>query len=470
MLWRIAFLTVLTTRAWACSCAGNWPSVKQAWQNTPFVFLGTVESADPDQDPRRAMFHEQTVHIRVDEAFKGVFNGQRLVLHQGASDCDANFRTGQRLVFYLNAGPPGNWRVPSCTRALAEPDGDDLLFLRGLPDSAKSTRLSGQVDLYEDSATQAFRRVGGLPDVKVRITAADFTQEVKTNSAGVYEVFGLRPGRYSVHIDVPKGLKVEFPVAAGSSIVLRDEAAIQLAPDGAASVDFVLRADTRVSGRMLDSTGKPLVDVCIDLEPLEGRGENSAFFFDCSKKGGAFAMEMMPPGKYLLIARDQIKRGALKSESTLYYPGVRDRERATVVEVEAGKYVKNLDIQLPSVEHRYMIQGRFQYSDGAPVRDVSVRFTSPAHGYSESTTTSSDGSFSLPVVAGFEGELSGTLTVSVFQDIQNKCPDFHLEPREQGLMRSMDAAPIALKADSDHAGVQLKLSSPSCKFWPPPKK
>jgi hypothetical protein len=83
MLWRIALLTVLATRAWACSCGGNWPSAKQAWQNTPFVFLGTVESADPDQDARRAMFHEQTVRIRVDEAFKGVFSGQRIVLHQG---------------------------------------------------------------------------------------------------------------------------------------------------------------------------------------------------------------------------------------------------------------------------------------------------------------------------------------------------------------------------------------------------
>jgi hypothetical protein len=470
MLWRIAFLTVLTTRAWACSCAGNWPSVKQAWQNTPFVFLGTVESADPDQDPRRTMFHEQTVRIRVDEAFKGVFNGEKIVLHQGASDCDAKFRTGQRLVFYLNAGPPGSWQVPWCTRALAEPDGDDLFFLKGLPDSAKGTRLSGQVDLYEDSPTQASRRVGGLPDVKVRVTGpADFTQELKTNNAGVYEVFGLKPGPYSVHIDVPKGLKLKFPIAFGSGITLRDEAAVQLAPDGGASVDFVLQADTRVSGRMLNSTGKPLVDVCMDLEPLEGRGEDGARFFACSKKGGVFKMEMMPPGKYLLVAHDQI-RGVLESRSTLYYPGVRDREQASVVTVETGKYVENLDIQLPSVERRYVIQGSFRYSDGIPVKDASVTFTSPAHGYSERTETTRDGSFSLSVVAGFEGQLSGTLTVFMFQGIQNKCPEFQLSPKEQGLMRFMDADPIPLKIDSDRAGVQLKLSSPSCKFWPPPKK
>jgi hypothetical protein len=372
-------------------------------------------------------------------------------------------------VFYLNAGPPGDWQVPWCTRALAEPDSDDLLFLKGLPDSAKGTRLSGEVELYEDSPTQAFRRVGGVPNVKVRITGpAGFIHEVKTNSAGVYEVFGLRPGRYSVRIDVPKGLKLNFPVVAGSSTALRDEAAVQLAPNGGASVDFVLQADTRVSGHMLNSSGKPLVDVCIDLEPIEGSGEDGALFFDCSNKGGTFAMEMMPPGKNVLVAHDQIKRGALKSNSTLYYPGVRDREQATVIAVEAGKYVQNLDIQLPAVERRYVIQGKLQYSDGIPAKDASVKFASPAHGYSESTTTSPDGSFSLPVIVGLEGELTGT--VFVFRGIQNKCPDFHLETREQGMVQFMDADPIPLKIDSDHPGIQLKLSSPCCKFWPPPKK
>jgi len=465
MLWRIALLTVLATRAWACSCGGNWPSAKQAWQNQPFVFLGTVENADPDPG---SMFHEQTVRIRVDEAFKGMFNGETIVLHQGGNDCDAKFRTGQRSVFYLDGGPPNNWRVPSCTRALAEPDGDDVLFLRGLPDSAKGTRLSGEVELYEDSRTQAFRRVGGIPDVNVKITGPEgFTRQVKTNSTGVYEVFGLPPGRYSVHIDVPKDLKLDFPVASGSSVVLHDEAAIQIAPNGGASIDFVLQADTRVSGRMLDSTGKPLADICIDLEPIEGSGENGAYFFDCTNRRGAFAMEMMPPGTYLLVARDPIKFGAQKSESTLYYPGVRDRVQATAVLVEPGKYTKNLDIRLPSAEQRFTISGRFLYADGVPVANGTVTFASQAHGYSERTGTSSDGYFGLRVVTGLQGELTGTM--GVMRPILRSCPDFHVSPKEAGLFRFMDADPIPLKIDSDHPGLELKLSSPSCKFWPPPR-
>ena len=414
------------------------------------------------------MLQEQTVHIRVDEAFKGVSKGETIVLHQGGTDCDAKFSTGQRSVFYLSGGPPNNWRVPSCTRALAEPDGDDVLFLRGLPDSAKGTRLSGEVELYEDSRTQAFRRVGGIPDVNVKITGPEgFTRQVKTNSTGVYEVFGVPPGQYSVRIDVPKDLKLKFPVASGSSVILHDEAAVQLAPNGGASIDFVLQANTRVSGRMLDSNGKPLANICIDLEPVEGRGKNGARFFDCSKKGGTFTMQMMPPGEYLLVARDPIKLGALKSDSTLYYPGVRDRAQAATITVEPLNYVQDLNIRLPSSEQRYTITGRFQYADGVPIAGANVTFASQAHGYSEHTETSSDGSFGLRVIAGFEGELKGT--TFVIQSLLPSCPGFHVRPTPSGFMRFMDADAIPLKIDSDHPGVLLELPFPSCPSWPKPR-
>ena len=375
-----ALMLLIATRAWACSCSGNWPSVKQAWESAPAVFLGIVEIADPDQDPAQTVFQNQYVRIRVDETFKGVFKGQTIELRQGASDCDAKFRTGDRGVFYLYPGSAAtSWSVPACSYSLgsAEPDGDDLLFLRGLPASATGTRLSGGVELYEDSSTQAFKRIGGVPNVKVKIAGPkEFTQEAVTNAAGVYQVFGLQPGRYSVSIEVPKGLKIAFPVVTGSPPIKGKETAIELVSNGGASVGFVLRADTRLSGRILDAKGASLKDVCIDLEPAEGRSENGSRFFDCSKEDGSYAMEMMPSGKYLLVAHDTVSVASIKSISTLYYPGVRDRERAIPISIEAGNYLKHLEIRLPSDEKRYKIAGKFQFEDGAPVPLARVTFIS----------------------------------------------------------------------------------------------
>jgi hypothetical protein len=110
---RFVLLVIFAVRALPCSCGGNWPSVKQAWETAPFVFSGTVEIADPDGDSRQTIFQEQSVRIRVDEAFKGVAAGQTIELDEGANDCAAKFRTGQRAVFYLYEGDePGTYSVP----------------------------------------------------------------------------------------------------------------------------------------------------------------------------------------------------------------------------------------------------------------------------------------------------------------------------------------------------------------------
>jgi hypothetical protein len=468
MRWCFFLLSVLAIPGWACSCSGNWPSVKQAWQNAPFVFLGTVETADPDGDGRQTMFQEQSVRIRVDEAFKGIVAGRTIALHQGADDCSAKFRTGKRAVFYLNQGAEGSWQVPPCSHSLGNDAaaGDDLLFLRKLPASAKSTRFSGEVEFYEDSPKEAFHRVGGVRGVRVRIVDAQGSAtEAVTNADGAYEVYGLPPGRYSARIDVPRGLKLKFPVVTGSNPVRGEKSSVELEADGGVSVDFVLEADTRLAGRVLNAAGKPIRDVCMDLEPVEDRGEDGARFFFCSKNNGAFAMEMMPPGQYRLVARDEIHRENIRSKSTLYYPSERDRSRAKIVSIEAGRYVKNVVIQVPPNEKRYLIAGRMQFEDGAPVAKAGVTFASQQSGYTETAETGADGSFGLLIVAGMVGELQGG-TVVMSQTL-DACPQFRVGPRVSGILRFMDAGPIPLSVDSDQANFKLTLPFASCKNWPP---
>lgn len=468
MRWRFGLLLILVTRAFPCSCVGNWSGVKQAWRDAPAVFLGTVELADPDGDPQQTQFVEQFVRIRVDEGFKGVAAGQTISLDEGGNDCAAKFRTGERAVFYLQAATtPGTWFVPACTHALgsSEPEGEDLLFLRGLPGSAAGTRLSGAVDLYEESPRESFKRVKGLANLRVRISGPQgFSTETLTNGAGVYQVYGLNSGKYSVRIDIPKGLRTKFPMVTGSAPVSGDESAVELARDGEAGVSFVLEADTELSGRLLDAKGAPKQDVCIDLEPLDGRGENGARFFDCSKKEtGVFKMEMMPPGDYVLVARDEVGAGETKSTSTLYYPGVRDRGSAKIISIEAANYVNDIEIRIPSGEVRHKLSGHLVFADGKPVAGAGVTFTSAGRGYSESASTNDDGFFSFTALAGVHGELGGR--ISILEPLLRSCPDFQVEPLKRGLLRFMEAVPVPVSTDSDRDNLTLKLSSPSCKSW-----
>jgi hypothetical protein len=471
MNYRFILLLMLGTRAWGCSCGGTWASVKQAWKQAPFVFLGTVESANPDGDPRQMEFQEQSVRIRVDEGFKGSVAGQTFEQHEGASDCDAKFRTGQRAVFYLFGKTLESSHVAACTHSLgsADPGGDDLLFLRGLPKSAKGTRLSGEVELYEESGSDAFHRVRGLADIPVKISGPKGSRvEARTNADGVYEQYNLPPGKYSVSITVPKGLRVKFPVVTGSPPDSRNEAGVELPVDGGVSVGFVLEADTKVTGRLLDAKGNPINGVCLDLEPVKGRGDNGARFFDCSKDSGKFKMEMMPPGQYWLVARDERKGDGFKSKSTFYYPSTRDRNHATIISIEAGKYSESLDMQIPASERRHRVTGRMQFADGAPVPHATVTFTSDQRGYTETTETVEDGSFGFLVVAGIEGSLKGQ--VGIFPQIWQSCPEFKVRPSARGMIRIMDAVPVQLLNAADHEDVRLILPFGSCKVWPPARE
>jgi protocatechuate 3,4-dioxygenase beta subunit len=97
-----------------------------------------------------------------------------------------------------------------------------------------------------------------------------------TNADGVYEWYGLPPGDYTIEIEVPKGMRIYFPMITG----IRREAkgaAIRLGPESGTSVSYVLMANTKVNGRVLDPDGEPMNGVCVDIQPVSGNGSSGEF-------------------------------------------------------------------------------------------------------------------------------------------------------------------------------------------------
>ncbi|MEQ1866130.1 MAG: hypothetical protein ABL996_15955 [Micropepsaceae bacterium] len=72
--------------------------MKQAWQTSAAVLLGTVEFAKPNN---ANTLRSKMVHVRAEHAFKGVSKGGVIELQQSATDCDAKFRVGERATFCL---------------------------------------------------------------------------------------------------------------------------------------------------------------------------------------------------------------------------------------------------------------------------------------------------------------------------------------------------------------------------------
>jgi hypothetical protein len=206
-MYRISLISlVVASHALGCVCA-DFPTPKSEWQRSSLVFVGQVEKAVPEFDPK-IEFRAQRVTVRVEEAFKGVQRGQLIQIDQTGSDCELVYARGWRRLLYLKMQKSGVWLSPGCDRS-TDPDSasDDLRFLRALPASSDRTRISGQVMSSGDRP---------LPGVTVTLTASEGPPtSTVTDAMGVFEIYDLPRGTYKASIAVPKAFKPNFGFVSG---------------------------------------------------------------------------------------------------------------------------------------------------------------------------------------------------------------------------------------------------------------
>jgi hypothetical protein len=458
---RLLFVVLIGVgHALGCVCAA-WPSAKDAWQDSPVVFIGHV-----DETLTSMLTGEQTARVRVEESFKGLKDGQTLVLKQASNDCSPRFTRGGRVLFYLYPGDKSaTWNARGCHRSRPiEEAADDLMFLRALPRSATGTRISGEVELYEQSPEKGFRRVGGLPAVHVTISSEQRTVETTTNGDGVYEVYDLPPAKYRVDIAVPPNLKIHFPLVTGAAT--RDPSSRQpeaeLSEGKGVSIGFVLMEDNRVSGHVFGPEGAAMRDVCLELEPAMSPPKINLAPRACTNKEGRFSIETVPSGEYFIVANRLGRMTAAVPFPTMDFPGTTARQKATKVTLHSGDHVENLDFRVPTLAKTIRLAGRLLFSDGLPASDSQVLFKSSEE--SVTKLTSADGSFAFSVLAGKPGNIRGS--IMVFRGTDTKCPQFRAKFNPKGLLANVETTPIELDTVSDQIAVRLILPFPSCKDWP----
>jgi hypothetical protein len=206
---RIAILSLFAaSHALGCACAG-FPTPKEEWQRSSLVFVGRVEGVSPEFDVKNN-YRPQRATVRVEESFKGVQKGQLIQINQTGSSCELKYSKGWGRLLYLSTQKDGLWLSPGCDRS-TDPESatDDLQFLRALPASAGRTRISGAVNLSGDPSRPAsgvtvpLASSGGPPTTLV------------TDAKGVFEVYDLPRGSYTVSVRVPQGLKANFGFVSG---------------------------------------------------------------------------------------------------------------------------------------------------------------------------------------------------------------------------------------------------------------
>lgn len=437
----------------ACSCVGN-TSPCGAYLMAEAVFVGTVTSVK--QQPMKLEGEDingQVAVVQVDEAFKGVKTPE-LIFHSYETSCDMVYKEGQRWLFYASYDrKQKSWYVAGCGRTRnLESSANDLLYLRALPGAAEKTRIAGVLRNRGDDKP--------LMGVKVKLAGERETHEVFTDKNGVYEMYGLPPGQYVITAETPLNLKLNLAIGA-TSIDLRDPTRrrVDLKEKSCAGVDFYFNENTAVEGTVFSPAGLPMRNVCVSLHSKD-RPTETRQPFDCTDENGRFQIEDIGLGQYYLMANDDNVIDSNEPFPLTYYPGVLDKEKATVLTILTGDKLQDFDIHISSQRPTRTIQGRLLFSDGRPAAEETVGFASeekPDQGQDRVfAKTDAEGRFKLSVLEGSKGTVHGSL-FAYSRDRAN-CPQIDKLVKAY---KQIETKRITLELNRDH-DLELVLPVPYC--------
>ncbi len=186
------FIYVNTNPIFACMCGHS--SITEAYIQANSVVRATVIKIDALRDGE----YSQHITLRVEKSYKGI-KEKKVTLLQKSSTCDWWFKSemvGKEFLFYL-AKNENSFTVIACGRsAVITRAGDDLPWLEGLPNSLKRTRVSGTTKISADD----FPAIG---NVRLDIIGKNQTYKVTTDQNGLYEIWDVPPGNYSVIPTIP---------------------------------------------------------------------------------------------------------------------------------------------------------------------------------------------------------------------------------------------------------------------------
>lgn len=498
---------------YACSCGRN-PTVLDAYDHADVVVIVTVVSVEkvgpeltaPEgqmSDGRNYVDGVKSTTMRVEQVFKGALKiGEEMIFAQGGgADCIWTFNEkdiGKKYLFYLgdsrgvialtSAGStkvdPADlkvWIAITCGRSSnVDYAGDDLLYLKNRDKLRGRTRISGTLSFDYDGGESVAGR-------NIRIAGGGKTYNVKTDENGVYEIYDVPAGKYLVEPEIPQGWKVGrfwlgySPSFAGTEETERPkQISIVLEAKKHAGLDIRFDLDNAVRGHIFDPSGQPMKGVCLDLIPADGT--KGVYLADCTEEDGAFEIDEIPPGAYVLVINNDGEVTSSEPFGTFYYPSAKKREDATVLHIGIGDFVKNLEIHPTVTAETIRVDGLFLYSDGKPVVSEWVEFKAarlpkramtnagnkedtedddkddPADARAE---TDENGRFSIKILKGASGSLWGEMYT--FEGEFENCPKLDNLIKKSGTDHPIvKTNVIQLVADSNLYKLELTFPFPRC--------
>jgi len=344
----VFFLGLTFSSAIACVLL-PLPTVLDAYERADVVIIARLVSTEKTKERGAEHLGVRSATMVVQTVFKGDVKVQDAIsFAQGNGiDCLWTFddkMIGHEYLLYLNR--PGEasdlWCVGQGRSSEVTNAANDLLYLTKVDKVQRKTRVSGT--LADDFP------VAGK---KIRIIGKNKTFRTVTDEHGVFEVYGVPPGKYLIAPEMPYGWIIDsddsFPTVSERFLHSKSYKAFTLRPNRHAVIDFAFKIDNAVEGHVYDQNGRPLADANIALMPENDDVGKSSQFTD---KKGRFKFKSVGAGRYNLIVH-QDKPGSGRLTRVSYYdPQKSQLLTARTINIKHGESRRRLKIFVPITDRK----------------------------------------------------------------------------------------------------------------------
>ncbi len=201
---------------------------------------------------------------------------------------------------------------------------------------------------------------------------------MKTDENGRFRFAGVKAGRYTLAAIAPG-----FIAPVENTFGARAKAITLADGENVENQEITLKRGAVITGRVTNSSGKPLVDQQVGLTGIDERGQPtravpgvSPYMYSTDDRG-IYRIYGLPAGHYLVSAGFAQREGMIMMTSNrayyqlTYHPDTTEQSKARVVEVSEGFEATGIDIKVAEPKKTYDVFGRVENAEtGQPVAGV----------------------------------------------------------------------------------------------------
>jgi protocatechuate 3,4-dioxygenase beta subunit len=197
------------------------------------------------------------------------------------------------------------------------------------------------------------------------------TYKAKTDQEGVYRISKVAGGSYFVAPVAPTF------VIAGSGNDSFGQSVIITESENVEGIDFDLVPGGVITGKVVDSEGRPLIEEYVTAIPADEGGSRRSFMSPISTDDrGVYRIFGLASGRYKISVGDpRFGRGDRRRiAAQTFYPDVTDAAKAGIVEVKEGSEANKIDITIGEAPQGYTVTGRvIDGESGNPVAGAFIQ-------------------------------------------------------------------------------------------------